>query len=194
MTTPYIILASDPGDYTITAVEDAHCQGPSYGMAIVRKYPIPAKPEITIYFTELISSSCCGNQWYLNGAEIPGATGQTYQVYISGLYNVMVTLNGCSSDLSDTVDMIVGVPEYNTNTFRVFPNPAKDLVNIQQTRLVKGNVILSLYSTIGIMVREFEFTDPGQNFSIDIGDLPEGMYFLKFSSVEGTAAAKLIVK
>ena len=193
-TTPYYIIASESGDYIITAIEDAHCSGTSYGTAIVRKYPIPEKPEITIYFQELISSSCCGNQWYLNGAIIPGATGQTYQVLVSGLYHVVVTLNGCSSEPSEAVDIIVGVPENNTATFRLYPNPATDQINIHTTLPITGKLILTLYSTLGRQIREYEFTGPGSDFTIDAGGLPKGLYFLVFSSDDSSYSGRLVVQ
>jgi hypothetical protein len=45
----------------------------------------------------LTSSSASGNQWYLNGDPIGGATNQTYSATASGNYTVVVTASGCSS-------------------------------------------------------------------------------------------------
>jgi len=47
----------------------------------------------------LTSSSTSGNQWYLNGAAITGATGQTYAASTAGTYTVVAT-NGCASATS----------------------------------------------------------------------------------------------
>src|SRR5262249_18709953 len=43
------------------------------------------------------SSSATGNQWYLNGNPIPGATNQNFVATAAGNYTVVVTTNGCSS-------------------------------------------------------------------------------------------------
>lgn len=45
----------------------------------------------------LTSSASSGNQWYLGGSLISGATGSTYTVTTAGNYTVVVTSNGCSS-------------------------------------------------------------------------------------------------
>ena len=45
----------------------------------------------------LTSSSATGNQWYLNGNPIGGATAQLYNAATAGDYTVTVTTNGCSS-------------------------------------------------------------------------------------------------
>ena len=193
-TSPYMIIASETGDYTITAIEDANCSGSSYGTAIVRKYLIPATPEITVYFMELISSSCCGNQWYRNDTLVPGATGQIYDVTVSGLYQVIVTLNGCSSQPSEAVDMTVGIEENNAGIFSYYPNPAENFVSIQTSRLVNGTLKVSLCSATGIMIREYDFTEGGNTFSINLGNLPSGLYFLMFSDEGVHSAGKLIIR
>jgi large repetitive protein len=191
-TSPYYIIASETGDYIITAIEDVHCSGTSYGTAIVRKYPIPAKPEITTYFQELISSSCCGNQWYMNGELIPGATGQTYQVLVSGLYHVMVTLNGCSSDPSDAVDIIVGVDENERSAFSIYPNPASTIVHLQTSLPVNGKLNVILYSASGLKISSHEFRSVNTDVSVDVSGLEPGLYFVVISSEDFSSSGKFV--
>jgi hypothetical protein len=192
-TSPYYIIASDPGDYTITAMEDANCSGSSSGTAIVRKYPIPATPEITVYGYELISSSCCGNQWYMNDAAIPGATGPTYYASVSGRYYVIVTLNSCSSDTSEVVDLVVGISENSAASIVYYPNPAKTSVTIQTTGEKKLPLKVTLFSPKGIIIKEYYLKDEANLFSIDISDLASGLYFLMFSGNDINSVGKLIV-
>ena len=193
-TSPYYITAYDAGDYTVTAIEDPNCSGTSSGTAIVRKYPIPAKPEIDIYFSELISSSCCGNQWYRNDTLITGATGQTYQVTVSGQYTVIVTLNSCSSEPSDPVDMIVGIGENNQGSFSIYPNPASGIISIRVQQEIKGITKVSLYSANGIRVKEFELKDVQDEFSLELSKLSPGLYFMILSNKDMNAVGKLIIK
>ena len=69
----------------------------------------PAKPTIsgTLTFcpggnTTLSSDAISGNQWYLGGNPINGATGQQYVASIAGSYTVQVTDgNGCVGQMSD---------------------------------------------------------------------------------------------
>ncbi|MBV8520022.1 MAG: IPT/TIG domain-containing protein [Acidobacteria bacterium] len=51
--------------------------------------------------TTLTSSSATGNQWYLEGTAIVGATNQTYAAGTAGSYTVQVTSSGCLSAMSN---------------------------------------------------------------------------------------------
>ena len=71
---------------------------------------IPAKPTITPSgpttfpsggSVTLNSSSPSGNQWYLNGNPIAGATSSSYVANVAGNYTVIVSTSGCSSPASD---------------------------------------------------------------------------------------------
>jgi hypothetical protein len=60
----------------------------------------------------LTSSSASGNQWYLNGGSISGATANTYVASVAGDYTVKVTTSGCTSASSAiTTVAVIGVPE-----------------------------------------------------------------------------------
>jgi hypothetical protein len=51
----------------------------------------------------LTSVLLTGNQWFLNGNAIGGATGQTYSAAIGGNYTVTSTVNGCTSVASGII-------------------------------------------------------------------------------------------
>ncbi len=63
--------------------------------------PTPAKPVITQLAGDLISSATQGNQWFINGAFIPGATTQMYHPVKNGSYTVQSTINNCTGPMSD---------------------------------------------------------------------------------------------
>ncbi|MDP1744398.1 MAG: T9SS type A sorting domain-containing protein [Bacteroidota bacterium] len=63
----------------------------------------PTTPVISPNGAVLTSSAASGNQWYLNGVIISGATSQTYTTTQSGSYTVIVTTNGCVSATSAAV-------------------------------------------------------------------------------------------
>src|SRR5205823_1566228 len=86
------------------------------GSAPVTINPIPPTPTITpggpTTFcaggsVTLTSSSASGNQWYLDGNPIGGATGNTYNATLSGGYTVVVTLLGCTSATSSITTVTV---------------------------------------------------------------------------------------
>jgi hypothetical protein len=117
----YIAIAS--GDYTVTETANS-CTSTSSSAAAVIVNPLPATPTITpdgpTTFCEggsvtLTSSNATGNQWYLNGNLIGGASAQTYPATASGDYTVVVTdTNNClsapSTATSVTVNPIPATP------------------------------------------------------------------------------------
>src|SRR5205807_680895 len=58
----------------------------------------------------LTSSSASGNQWYLNGNPIGGATAQTYNATAAGSYTVVVTTSGCASAPSAATTLTANTP------------------------------------------------------------------------------------
>jgi hypothetical protein len=92
------------GSYTVTVTIGA-CSSTS-APTTVTVNPTPPTPTITpggpTTFcaggsVTLTSSSASGNQWYLNGNPIGGATNSTYVATASGNYTVIVTASGCPS-------------------------------------------------------------------------------------------------
>ncbi|MDL2718673.1 MAG: hypothetical protein PT977_13050, partial [Acidobacteriota bacterium] len=102
----YVVTAS--GSYTVIATVAGCASAPS-GATVVTVNPIPATPTVTpggaTTFCSggsvtLTSSSATGNQWFLNGNPIGGATNLTYIATASGSYTVKVTTSGCTSAAS----------------------------------------------------------------------------------------------
>lgn len=70
---------------------------------IVMHEPTPPIPSITNSGETLTSSAATGNQWYLDGNPISGATASTYTTCDNGNYYTIVTQNNCSSLQSNTI-------------------------------------------------------------------------------------------
>src|SRR5213076_2329256 len=92
------------------------CTSPASAATAVTVNPIPATPTIgaggpTTFCTggsvTLTSSSATGNQWFLNGNPIGGATNNTFVASASGSYTVVVTLSGCTSAASAATTVTV---------------------------------------------------------------------------------------
>jgi hypothetical protein len=110
-------VASASGNYTVVVTNSATgCSSAASAAAAVTVNPIPATPTITpggpTTFcvggsVTLTSSSASGNQWYLNGNPIGGATNQAYLAAASGSYTVVVTSAGCASAPSASTAVVV---------------------------------------------------------------------------------------
>ncbi len=119
----YVATAS--GDYTVQ-VTTSGCSGGVSAPTTVTVNPIPATPTVTpggptTFCTggsvTLTSSNATGNQWYLNGNPIGGATNQTYVATASGAYTVTVTTTGCiSAPSAPTVVTVNPIPATPTIT------------------------------------------------------------------------------
>ncbi len=82
---------------------------------------LPATPTITRNAALLTSSAASGNQWFLNGSAISGATGTTYTATQNGNYSVTVTnASGCSSSSSSILVQLNTAPVVTTSTALTF--------------------------------------------------------------------------
>ena len=194
LTTPYTIVTGEAGEYTVSDLSDANCTGETFGSATVAVFAVPATPEITVIGNKLISNVPSGNQWYLDGEPVPGATGQIYEATQSGWYFDIVTINGCSSDTSEIVDIMVGLEEPDKPGFTIAPNPASDLVRIIYPRPVEKEATVTLLSADGREIRRLRFEPQGaiNEFILDIGGLTPGFYFVSLREADNFSINKLI--
>jgi len=142
-----------------------------------------SKPLITQSGATLSSSFVTGNQWYLNGVAIPGATGQTYAPLQSGGYVVKVTLSsGCvlTSD-SFTYALIAINPGSDEIGLTAFPIPASSQLNVVFNAKVSGQVSLLLLNSAGKTFYTQTQNAAAGNFStvLNVANLPPGTYVLK---------------
>jgi len=135
-------------------------------------------PTVTQSGDLLISSSSSSYQWYLDGDVINGATDQTYLATQNGSYFVQITDSiGCSA-VSDTVGIIpTGVLAVDENNFTVLGNPTSDILVIEMKSIPKHGS-LYLRNSIGQMVYENELTGNESRLTIDVSNLPEGIYWV----------------
>jgi len=172
------------------------CSSSNSNTATLTVNALPVVPTISQNITSLISSSATGNQWYLNGTLIPGATGQNFVVTQNGNYLVTVTnANGCSSssapyNFSDTG--IQAGKAYNTITLS--PNPANAVLNVTLPANISGSVRLTIFDLLGnrVLDKQEILFPAGTLLSMDIGSLPEGLYTLRVLTADVQTQIKFI--
>lgn len=147
---------------------------------IVNVIPLPAIPTIAVNKNTLTSSVATGNQWFLNGQAIAGATNQTLNITKDGNYSVKVTSSqGNCSSVSATISVkYVGIKDLlDENSFSVFPNPMEDYLSVKinapavkylEMTDVAGRIIAKLQI---ISAEQFEQT-------INTSTWNNGMYFI----------------
>jgi hypothetical protein len=196
VTSPYLIVTSEPGVYSVLSVTDENCHGTTSGAAPVMVFPIPGAAVITQSGNTLHSNVSTGNQWYLDSHAIPGATSQTYIPVENGTYYDILTVNGCSSDSSNNLDVIVTYSEkIMSSAFQIYPNPAKDYFFLRSTAPLNKEMKLTFFSNDGIPIKECEINlglKPNECV-IDVRNLSPGFYFVMIYNGDKGVIQKLVI-
>jgi len=115
----------------------------------------PVKPTITESLNNtasplLTSSSTAGNQWFLNGVAITGATNNAYSVTQVGSYTVQVKAETCVSAVSDAFAIVVtALEDSEVISVSCSPNPANDFITINAPTNTGASAKVFIYSMSG---------------------------------------------
>lgn len=176
--------ATAGGSYTVTITNNGITSPQSIGKAVVVN-PIPAKPVITQNGSELVSSAPTGNQWYLEGALIAGATTQTFKPAATGNYSVKATVNGCAGPVSAVYNYLytATIDLDNNNYISLTPNPVIDKAYLRFE--VNGITTLSIQAVNlqGKVVQSWNSMSSGA--ALDLRAFPAGAYFILIKSSNG---------
>lgn len=186
-----VLTSSDPCATTSTAT--------SAGITMTVD-PVPATPTVTLdgTGTMLVSSSATGNQWYLDGTLIPGATSQTITPTSNGVYTVIVTISGCSSTASNSYNFTtVGLNDLN-NAYGlvVYPNPNEGVFTVEFASSSQKQFTLKVLNAIGQVVYVDGIAGNGGKINrvIKLKDIQSGVYTLILSHDGNDIARKIIVR
>ncbi|RZK63245.1 MAG: T9SS type A sorting domain-containing protein, partial [Hymenobacter sp.] len=160
--------------------------------------PVPATPTLTATGTSatgitLTSSATTGNQFYLNGVLIPGATGQTYLVNSgtrNGQYTVVTTnATGCSSAASAAVNVTVtaATAPLAGTSFRAYPNPTPSgQVTLELTGFRRATQLTVLDALGRVVASESLPANSGTaTHTLDLRGVATGVYLLRLSNADG---------
>ncbi len=136
---------------------------------------IPA-PVIVQKGNSLVSSDSTGNQWFLNGSSIAGATLPTLQPAQNGSYTVTATVNGCTSDPSAGYNFVASTAP----TVSFYPNPVSKQLTISWTASMPPVLTVAISDLQGRLIQVIESVQAGT--LIDVAALSPGMYFIKVYS------------
>jgi len=188
-------IASTP--YTVTATDSNGCV--SSFTRYVSTYPPVQAPSITVNGNVLTSSSATGNQWYLNGVLIPGATSQSYTATQQGVYTVVVTTTaGCSSSAS--APGYVSVQDYFSVALgmSIMPNPNDGVFQVSMTLLPDEEYTLEIFDVHGKLLRSGKISrstsDTIYTETLNLTEFGAGTYLLSVANDKGRSTQVVIVK
>lgn len=183
---------------SVTMTSNANCATPTtatVGSPVTMTITsVPSTPTITQNGFVLTSSSATGNQWYLNGNIIPGATSQTYTATSDGVYSVVVTINGCSSGDSSPINVTgTGVDEANPHLLVIYPNPSSGNFSISFDAKANETYTLELFDDLGQIVFTEVIKSSGAFVKqVSLGEKATGIYTVSLKS-EGKETVKKII-
>ena len=144
-----------------------------------------------------MSSSPAGNQWYLNGVSIQGAIAQAYNAVENGDYAVIVTLNGCSSDMSNSITMVITGMTGNTAAYSVniYPNPNNGHFTLSINTGTNDVFDLMILNNLGVSIfeRKALVVNGSLNEVIDLLNLPVGVYSVMLNNKERQIIRKVVI-
>jgi hypothetical protein len=159
--------------------------------------PIPPAPVVTVDESYLLHSSApAGNQWYYEGAEIPGAVDQDYQATEEGFYWTIVTINGCISDESNHEQVIfVGLNDLDAGNFAIYPSPNDGKFTVSVVIPGEETFSINVYNNLGINVfekKDFHVSGKAQ-LTIDLLNPSTGIYTIIFQGNDHNVIRKVLV-
>jgi uncharacterized repeat protein (TIGR03803 family) len=180
------IQAGQPGNLFYTAA-----------MPVSQTFCIkPTRPAIgaslSVSGITLTSSSATGNQWYKSGQSLAGETSKTLHVTKSGSYSVDVSIEGCTSVMSEIeVVVITSVTDELTEELSAYPNPATNLITIDLSNFTPAEeMVIKIIDSTGKLMRLATCSEEVVSFVID--ELPKGLYIMQVSSELKVAKIKFI--
>jgi plastocyanin len=104
-------------------------------------------------------------------------------VLVSGLTPMVVTVIQDGST--------VGIPENSANSIRIFPNPARAVAKINLDNVSPDNARISLIDLTGKILLDQPVS--GNETSLNVGNLPRGLYFVKILFNNETVTKRLVL-
>ncbi|MEJ7647384.1 MAG: T9SS type A sorting domain-containing protein [Chryseolinea sp.] len=162
--------------YYVSAVNSVGCE--SSRLPVKASITKLESVVVTADGTVLISSYADGNQWYLDGVVVDGATQQRIEAIASGVYTVKVSSGACIITSEGREMVVTGVEEYKANFISVYPNPAiqKVTVEVKSVNSVSAKLINASgmeLSSIGLSGQEIKSGE------FNMTSLPHGVYLIR---------------
>jgi hypothetical protein len=154
---------------------------------------------ISVKMPQTSTKALDGYNVYRNGVKINAAivvpTNYTDVVNMSGLYTYYVTAvysdPAGESGPSNTheVDVITSIKETGLSSTQIFPNPAKDMVNITSDFSIQS---VTVYNFTGQIVAN-ENVD-GYSHQLNTSGLKAGIYIFHINTSNGTVMERIVVQ
>jgi hypothetical protein len=187
------IQVSEPGSYYCEVSNIYNCKNWSDTIA-VDFYPGSPNPTINFKADGKLhafadSSLVTAYQWYLNNLALNDSDSNMIEPNGAGVYQVSYTdIYGCEYFSDALTVYALGLDENPANSqLLVYPNPMNDFVTVAAHNQISD---LKLYDQLGQLI--FQCSPQKLQESINVSQLPNGMYFLQISMGNSIETKRLI--
>lgn len=176
----------------------------SHGCMFFAAYPVDIYPLPTSAFTysyngggqytfsdqsTIISGTVNSWLWDFGDGNTSTLQNPVYQYTIPGNYTACLTSYsdfGCEDVFCQNIDFTTGINQIESlkNEIVIFPNPTKDYISILNIDFDE----IKILDLTGKVIKSFD----GSNRKKYVGDLPEGLYFIKVKNDAGEIGMKFI--
>lgn len=133
-------------------------------------------------------------RFYIDGEEIP-TTSSAVEIspnnFSLGMHDVHYEVEagayGCKSEYDTQVEIreSVGVAEHEGFTFNVYPNPARDILNVEGS----ASMGIEIYDIQGRILRSLQSEG---STAVDISDMSAGVYFIRLVTSGSSSVMKFV--
>lgn len=162
--------------YAVTVTNGNNCTAASTPQVITVN--TPQTDNITQAALVLTSQTENSYQWYQGSTQL-SATTQAYIATQNGVYSVhYVDANGCAGVSNSITITGVGINEISAADYKVYPNPANDMIQVDFSHLDQSTLNslsdIMIYNVLGEKVKTVSISQT----SISVADLSNGVYMI----------------
>ncbi|HWB63482.1 MAG TPA: C10 family peptidase [Chitinophagales bacterium] len=181
------------GDYSLTVTDGNSCTT-VIDVVVNQPYALSVSTNVTASGNNngTATVDVSGGSSPYNYSWSSGAVTQTATGLAPGDYTVTVTdAQGCFSTAAATVEQATGINNTQaTNSFSLFPNPAKNEITVHFAAYTTGTSIV-VEDILGKTLLTMPVTAP--ETQVDLSALPNGVYLLQLNQVAKRTVRKFVV-
>ncbi len=130
-------------------------------------------------------------EWTVTGGEITGGSGTNIITVLwaspgTGIVDVTETTgedcNGIAEQLEVTIDDCTDIDENTISEFKIYPNPAKETLNIDLQNVKEYTITIMDITGRVIMIKEGNSAGEKEMIRINISDYPLGQYMIRLKT------------
>lgn len=137
----------------------------------------------SLFLCQLVDDSYINiSDWYVNNEFVQSGGGLVFIPQSNGDYDIKcVIFSICGSDsVSQTVTVALKIPENLSVSEHIYPNPAKQFINIPSS-LIQTKSTIQIQNLQGALVYEYQYSQASGDYAVNLSNLKPGTYILRIT-------------